>query len=90
MELQGIIIKIEPSFTGTGANGTWHKQQFVIQTLEQHPKKVAFELWNEDVRSFASRKVGNVIKVFFNVESREHEERWYTSCRAWKINVIGE
>lgn len=90
MELQGKIIKIEPSITGTSSKGTWHKQQFILETLEQHPKKVAFELWNDDVRSFELRKVGHVIKVLFNVESREHEEKWYTSCRAWKINVIGE
>lgn len=90
MELQGKIIEIGTPLTGTSANGTWHKQEFVIETLDQYPKKVAFDLWNDDVRSFEPRKVGHVVKVAFNVESRKHEEKWYTNCKAWKINVIGE
>lgn len=89
MELTGKIFKKMPSVTGTGANGTWRKQEFVVETMEQYPRKICFECWNDDVRTLESIEVGNVVKVLFNVESREYEDRWYTSCRAWKINVIG-
>ena len=62
----------------------------MVETMEQYPKKIAFEAWNDDVRLLDDLQPGNVVKVLFNVESREHEGRWYTHCRIWKLNVIGK
>lgn len=90
MDLQGKIIVIMPSVTGQSTKGAWKKQEFVIETLDQYPKKIAFEAWGEDCRAFDDLKTGNVIKVHFNVESREHEGRWYTTAKSWKIQVIGK
>jgi hypothetical protein len=90
MDIQGRVFKKLPSLTGTGKNGTWHKQEFVVETMEQYPRKIALECWNDDVRTLETVEEGNVVKVNFNIESREHEGRWYTQLRAWKINLIGK
>lgn len=90
MEVTGKMFKMLPSVSGAGANGTWRKQEFVVETMDQYPKKIALEVWNDDVRSLEALEAGNVVKCLFNVESREYEGRWYTQCRAWKVNVIGK
>jgi hypothetical protein len=48
-ELSGKVMLILPEQTGTGKNGQWSKQDFVIETEEQYPKKVCFSAWGEKV-----------------------------------------
>jgi len=45
MELSGKVIQILPKQTGEGKNGTWEKQEYVIETQGQYPKKVCFSIW---------------------------------------------
>lgn len=92
MELQGKIIAIMPSVAGVSQSTgkAWKKQDFIIETMDQYPKKVAFEAWNDDCRQLDDLAQGNVIKVAFNIESREHDSRWYTQLKSWKITVIGK
>ena len=33
--------------TGEGKNGTWKKQDFVIETDGQYPKKVCLTIWGD-------------------------------------------
>lgn len=89
MDITGKIYQIGTSLSGVGQNGTWRKQEFVIETMDQYPKRICIEAWNDDVRLLETLQPGNVVKVFFNVESREYEGKWYTQCRMWKLNVIG-
>lgn len=90
MELQGKLHIVLPSVSGQSTKGTWKKQEFVLETIEERPRKVAMEAWGDDCRQFDDLKPGNIIKVNFNVESREFDGRWYTTCRSWKIQVIGK
>lgn len=90
MDLQGKLHVVLPSVSGQSQKGNWKKQEFVIETMEQYPKKVAFEAWGDDCRQLDDLEAGNIIKVNFNVESREHEGRWYTTAKSWKIQVIGK
>jgi hypothetical protein len=79
----GTVIKVMPVQTGSGAKGTWNKQGFAIETNDQYPKKIYFELWGDKVERCP--KVGDVVTVGYNAESREYNERWYTDLRAWKV-----
>lgn len=85
LELIGKLIKVLPMQSGTSARGTWSKQDFVIETQEQYPKKVCISAWGERVNELASAVAGDLLKISFNVESREFNERWYTDVRAWRI-----
>lgn len=91
MESQGKIIAIMPTESGIGSTGNaWKKQLFVIETMEQKPSKIAFECWNDDTRFLETLAIGNIVKVLFNVESREYNSKWYTQLRSWKIQLIGK
>lgn len=86
LELTGKLIKLLPEVSGQGKNGTWTKREFVIETTgEQYPKKVCISAWGDKADALRNVKPGDEIKVSFNIESREYNERWYTDIRAWRI-----
>ncbi|MGB4654112.1 MAG: DUF3127 domain-containing protein [Bacteroidales bacterium] len=89
MEITGRIVKILPLLTGEGKNGPWKKQEFVVETnLEsQYPKKICFSMWGDRIDQSPINENENV-KVFFDIESREYNERWYTDCRAWRVDKL--
>ena len=88
MELTGKIIKILPLQTGTGKNGTWKKQEFVVETTAQITRKVCFSLWGDKIDQF-NLKEGEDAEISFDLESREYNNRWYTEAKAWKITKKG-
>ncbi|MEI6436883.1 MAG: DUF3127 domain-containing protein [Bacteroidota bacterium] len=84
MEITGKVIKILPLQTGTGRNGTWKKQDFVIETPGQIPRKICFSLWGDKIDQFNLIE-GDETEVSFDLESREYNSKWYTDAKAWKI-----
>ena len=90
LEITGSLIKKLPIQSGSSARGEWQKQEFIIETHENFPRKACFNVWGVDkVSEFASYREGETIKISFNVESREFKERWYTELRAWRIERSG-
>jgi hypothetical protein len=85
LEISGKIVKILPEQTGSGKNGMWKKQDFVIETTEQYPKKVCISAWGDKVDALQNYSAGEDVKVSFNVESREYNEKWYTDIKVWKL-----
>lgn len=86
MEISGKVFKVMPVETGEGRNGTWKKQQIIIETAhERYPKKVAIIFWG-DLTEHDSFAEGKDISVEFDIESREFNNRWYTDVKAWRIN----
>lgn len=81
----GKVVKVLPEETGEGKNGTWKKQSFVIETEGEYPKTVCFEGWAQIVDHIKHLKIGMPITVYFAAESREYNERFYTSLRAYKL-----
>jgi hypothetical protein len=84
MEIAGTIVALLPLQTGQGKNGVWKKQEFIMETPGQFPKKVCLSLWGEKVDENRI-SVGDKITASINIESREYNGRWYTDVRAWKI-----
>ncbi len=85
MEISGKVINVMDLLTGVGKTGNaWKKQEFVIETSDQYPKKVFFHLWGDKVDN-NPLNIGDTISVSFDVESREFNGRWYTDLKAWKI-----
>ena len=89
LELSGKLIQMLPLQSGTGKNGNWQKQDFVIETNDQYPKKVCFSAWSDKVDVLKNIPVGSSVKVAFNAESREFNGKWYTDLRIWKIEASG-
>ena len=87
MEIVGKIIQVLPEQGGqsktTGKD--WKLQAYVLETQEQYPRKVHFEVFGEDRIKANPCQLDDVVTVSFDIESREFNGRWYTSIRAWKI-----
>lgn len=74
-----------PLQSGQGKSGSaWKKQEFILETPGQYPKKVCISLWGEKVDE-NRLTIGEKITASINIESREYNGRWYTDVRAWKI-----
>lgn len=86
LEITATLIQVMPEVTGQGQKGPWVKQKFVVETTtEKFPKKICFSIWGEKTAALRDLKPRTPIKVFFNLESREYQGRWYTEARAWQI-----
>lgn len=85
MEISGKIIEVLPLKSGTSQKGEWKSQQYVLETIEQYPKRFLFDVFGADrINSFAI-EVGNEVTVSFETDAREHNGNWYGSNRAWKV-----
>jgi len=86
MEVVGKIIQVLPAQEGVGRSGNpWKVQPYVLETLDQYPRKVHFEVFGEDRIKQNPCDVDQLVTVSFDIESREFNGRWYTSIRAWRI-----
>lgn len=86
MEIVGKLIQLLPLQTGTSARGEWKRQDFVIETEDEYPKKVCISNWNKvDVSSLA---IGSPVKCWINIESREFNQKWYTDVKVWRMEVL--
>ena len=86
MELVGKIIQVLPAQEGVGRNGNpWKLQGYVLETLDQYPRKVHFEVFGEDRIKQNPCEIDQLVTISFDIESREFNGRWYTSIRAWRI-----
>ena len=86
MEVVGKIIQVLPEQNGVGRNGNpWKLQGYVLETFDQYPRKVHFEVFGEDKIKNNPCAVDQIVTVSFDIESREFNGRWYTSIRAYRI-----
>jgi len=87
MEISGKIIQVLPLQTGVAKNSgnPWQVQAYVLETQEQFPKKVCFEVFGEQRIKDNMCQLDDIVTVSFDIESREFNGRWYTSVRAWRV-----
>ena len=85
LEIKGKIIEILPEKSGQSANGEWRKQEYVLETESNYPKKVCFMAWGDKIAEFNLKK-GEFVEVSVDLESREYNGRWYTDVKAWKVS----
>lgn len=84
MEIQGRIIQVLPLQSGTSkAGNAWKKQEYVLETHDQYPRKVKFDFFGERADQYPLQ-IGEEVTISFDLESREFNGRWYTDVRAWK------
>ena len=88
MELNGKIIELLPEKSGESAKGPWRKQEYILETDGQYPKKVCFMAWSDKIDEFAIKEGENLV-VSIDLESREYNGRWYTDVKAWKVTRAG-
>lgn len=89
MEITGTLIQVLTPQTGTGKNGQWKKQDFIIETTDMYPKKICLAAWGDkiDISKFS---VGQTVKASFDVESREYNGKWYTDVKAFNLQLVNK
>lgn len=88
MELQGTIIQVFDEENGISKNGNaWRMQPFLLETDGNYPKKAYIEVFGDEKIKNAHIVKGAHVNVGFDIESREFNGRWFTSVRAWKVEV---
>lgn len=84
MQLSAKLIQVLPLQSGMGRNGEWKKQDIIVETGDQYPKKICVSIWGDKING-VPLNVGEMYTIDFDVESREFNGRWYTDVKAWKI-----
>jgi hypothetical protein len=86
MQLTAKLSQLLPIQTGTGKNGDWKKQDIIVETDGQYPKKVCITIWGDKINE-GQLQIGNLLQIDFDIESREYNNKWYTDIKAWKIEL---
>ena len=90
MEIQGKVIAVLPERSGVSARGEWKSQTYVIETQEQYPKKMAFDVFGADRLAQFNIQSGEVINVSFDIDAHEYQGRWFNSIRAWNVTKVSQ
>jgi len=86
MQVKGTLLQILKMESGVSKAGKeWKKLDFVIETNEQFPKKVCFTLFGDKISLIEGITEGTEIEVYFSLESRDFNGKWYHNINAWKI-----
>lgn len=91
MELQGKIKLIDE--TKTFGNNGFRKRELVITTEEQYPQTIMIEFVQDKTELLNAYKVGQDVKVSFNVRGREWvnpqgETKYFNSIQGWRIENV--
>ena len=86
MEIKGKVIAALDVKKGVSKSTgkEWSSQDYVIETQEQYPKKVCFNIWGDKIEAFAV-KVGEMLTVSIDIDAHEYEGKWFNQIRAWKV-----
>ena len=92
LEITGTLEKFLPVQKGTSKAGKeWQKQSFIVKTKEEYNNLYCFEVFgDEKVENLIKyQKEGDQVKVTFNVNTNEWQDKFFTSLSAWRIEKVG-
>ena len=90
MEIQGKIIAVLTERSGVSARGEWKSQTYVIETQEQYPKKMAFDVFGADRIANFHIQLGEVVNVSFDIDAHEYQGRYFNQIRAWNVTKVAQ
>ncbi len=88
MELTGKIIAVLPERGGTSARtgSEWKAGSYVLETMEQYPRKMCFDVFGADRIQLFNIQLGEILTVSFDIDAHEYQGRWFNSIRAFKVD----
>lgn len=87
MEITGKIIVVLPERGGVSKTGNeWKTQDYVLETHEQYPKRICFNVFGVDKIAQFNIKEGDELTVSFDINCREYQGRWFNDIRAWRVD----
>ena len=87
MELSGKVIAVlEPRGGVSKTGNAWKVQEYVIETHDQYPRKMCFDVFGEEKINQFNIQLGEELTVHFDIDARDWQGRWFNSIRAWKVD----
>lgn len=62
----------------------------MIETQEQYPKKMAFDVFGGDRIVNFGIHLGEVIDVSFDIDAHEYQGRYFNQIRAWNVTKVSQ
>ena len=66
----------------------FEKREFVITTDEKYAQDIKLELIKDDVVKTDQFKVGQTVKVSWNLRGNEYNSKYYVNLQAWRIEAV--
>lgn len=93
IEFEAKIIEQPSVKTGTSnkTGAQWMAMEAVCEIPdEKYPSKLAFEVFGEDKINELNLCQGDVVKVKANVQSNGFNGRYFTSVKAWHVQILSK
>lgn len=84
MTTTGTILEKLPIVTGEGKNGTWKKQDILLEIGDQYKKKLCVTIWGDKI-NIEDYQIGQTVTAHLDLESREYNGKWFSDIKAWKL-----
>ena len=72
MNIKAKLVELLPLQTGMGKNGQWRKQDIIVETDVQYPKKLCISIQGDKINK-KQLFVGNQLDIEFELESRAYK-----------------
>jgi hypothetical protein len=91
-----LIGTLKKIFEEVQVSDSFKKKEFVLETIEDYPQTFKIELTQDKTGKIAPFKVGDVIKVQYNMRGREYTKDqgtnkektfYFTTLNAWRITL---
>ena len=88
MEAFGKIIAILPVQSGVSqrTGNPWCIQSFVLETFDQYPKKIPFEVFGDEKLKQFNIQMGETLTIHFDVDGREWNGKWFPRISCYNIS----
>lgn len=85
--IKGILTKKLNPQEGVSKDGRgWKKQNFIINTGAKFNSEICFQVFGEErIQLLNNFNVDDEIEVYFNLYSKEFNDRYFHNIDAWKI-----
>lgn len=94
MEIEGIIIKVLPERTGTSSftGETWKIASYVLETTDNHPKKICFDVSDGQTGRIARLNIqeNTRMKVWLDIDAHEYQGKWFNQVRCYDARPVEE
>jgi hypothetical protein len=84
-EIEGLVHKI---FEIEKKTDTFQTREFVIQTEENYPQFVKFQMTQDRCNIIDGYAENDKVKVFFDLRGREWNGKYFTNLNAWRVQKV--
>lgn len=91
MEATGKIIKVLTAEGGVSkrTGNPWKKQCYVLETIEQYPKKIPFEVFGEERIKQLNLQLEEVVTIHIEIDGNEWNGKWFAKVNCFNVTRAG-